>query len=353
MIEFKNLTKKLSQQFSITDLNLKIPKGAFTVIVGPSGSGKSTLLRLISGLEEPSSGELLLDDKNANSLSPKERDVAMVFQNYALYPHLTIAENLSFPLRVRKTAKNVIDQKIAEVASLLEIEDLLQRKPNSLSGGQKQRVAIGRCLVRNPKIFLFDEPLSNLDVRLRDGLRHKIHEIHQKLNCTTVYVTHDQQEALSLSQLLVVMDRGKIQQAGPPAELYNNPSNIFTAKFLGQPPPNVLLGQQNAAGDFIVLGKKICTPSTNLGSGGKDIYGLIRATDIELSKEHKSNDSSQFSLSTIEYMGSRSICEFARDGLSLIYETTETELERGKNYFLSFPEQKFLWFNSDGQRINL
>lgn len=234
-VVLKNLVKSYDGKKNIIDnINLEIKDKEFIVLVGSSGCGKSTILRLISGLEEVTSGEILIDDKVVNNTHPKDRDIAFVFQSYALYPHMSVYENIAFGLKMRKYPKNEIDVKVKEVAKALNLEDLLERKPRQLSGGQRQRVALGRAIVRNPKVFLMDEPLSNLDANLRVQMRSEIKRLHQKLKTTFIYVTHDQTEALTMGDRIVVLDKGKIQQADTPEEIYNNPKNKFVAGFIGQ-----------------------------------------------------------------------------------------------------------------------
>lgn len=234
-VVLKNLVKSYDGKKNIIDgINLEIKDKEFIVLVGSSGCGKSTILRLISGLEEVTSGEILIDDKVVNYTHPKDRDIAFVFQSYALYPHMSVYENIAFGLKMRKYPKNEIETKVREVAKALNLEDLLERKPRQLSGGQRQRVALGRAIVRNPKVFLMDEPLSNLDANLRVQMRSEIKRLHQKLQTTFIYVTHDQTEALTMGDRIVVLDKGKIQQADTPEEIYNNPKNKFVAGFIGQ-----------------------------------------------------------------------------------------------------------------------
>ena len=228
---------------AVDNINLEIKDKEFIVLVGPSGCGKSTTLRMIAGLEEISEGNLFIDDKLVNDIPPKDRDISIVFQNYALYPHMTAYQNLAFGLKIKKLKKDVIHSRVMKAAKILEIEDLLDRKPKSMSGGQNQRVAIGRAIVRDPKVFLFDEPLSNLDAKLRGQMRIEIAKLHKTLQTTVVYVTHDQVEAMTLGERIVLMDKGKIQQVDTPIELYNNPHNLFVAGFIGSPTMNFIEGR--------------------------------------------------------------------------------------------------------------
>ena len=241
-IDLKNISKQYSSSSNrvVNNVNLEVQEGEFLVLVGPSGCGKSTTLRMIAGLEEISEGEIYIDGKLVNNIPPKDRDIAMVFQNYALYPHMSVFENLAFGLKLRKLKKEEIKERVNYAAKILEIEDLLDRKPKQLSGGQRQRVAVGRAIVRNPKVFLFDEPLSNLDAKLRVQMRVEISRLHQRLETTVVYVTHDQVEAMTMGDRIVVMKDGVVQQVDMPLNIYNNPSNKFVAGFIGSPAMNFL-----------------------------------------------------------------------------------------------------------------
>jgi multiple sugar transport system ATP-binding protein len=239
-VALRSVVKRFDEVEAVRSIDLDIPNNEFVVLVGPSGCGKSTTLRMIAGLEEVTSGDILIDGELVNDLPPKDRDIAMVFQNYALYPHMTAYENMSFGLRLRKTAKAEIRQRVEHAARILDITDLLDRRPKALSGGQRQRVAMGRAIVRNPKVFLFDEPLSNLDAKLRVQMRTEIKRVHQKVKTTTVYVTHDQVEAMTLADRVVVMNKGRIEQIGPPQELYHHPRTRFVAGFIGSPAMNFI-----------------------------------------------------------------------------------------------------------------
>lgn len=239
-VSMKNIKKVYDKNVvAVKDFNLDIMDKEFIVLVGPSGCGKSTLLRMIAGLEEISEGDIYINGKQVNDVAPKDRDIAMVFQNYALYPHMTVYENMAFALKIRKYKKDVIDQTVNEAAEILGIKDLLQRKPKALSGGQRQRVAIGRAIVRNPQVFLMDEPLSNLDAKLRNQMRAELIKLRKRIDTTFVYVTHDQTEAMTLGDRIVIMKDGLMQQIGTPEEVYDNPNNMFVASFIGTPQMNV------------------------------------------------------------------------------------------------------------------
>ena len=242
-VELKHVNKVYNKKVhAVIDFNLKIRKKEFVVFVGPSGCGKSTTLRMIAGLEDITSGELYINGEYCNDLSPKERDIAMVFQSYSLYPNMTVYDNLAFSLKVRHLPKEEIDQRVHQAAKILEIEDYLERKPKELSGGQRQRVALGRAIVRNARLFLMDEPLSNLDAKLRVTMRSEIIRLHKTVGSTTVYVTHDQTEAMTMADRIVVMKKGYVQQVGTPFEIYRHPANLFVASFIGSPAMNVIEG---------------------------------------------------------------------------------------------------------------
>ncbi|MSS64791.1 ABC transporter ATP-binding protein [Velocimicrobium porci] len=253
-LSLRNINKTYPNGFvAVKDFNLEIEDKEFIIFVGPSGCGKSTTLRMIAGLEEITSGELWIGDKLVNDVEPKDRDIAMVFQNYALYPHMSVYDNMAFGLKLRKTPKAKIDELVHEAAKILDIEHLLDRKPKALSGGQRQRVAMGRAIVRNPKVFLMDEPLSNLDAKLRVQMRIEISKLHQRLETTIIYVTHDQTEALTLGTRIVVMKDGVIQQVDTPIDLYTKPQNLFVAGFIGSPQMNFIEAEVVKEGDAVKL----------------------------------------------------------------------------------------------------
>lgn len=293
-LELKHIYKRYSKDVTaVKDFNLKINDKEFIVFVGPSGCGKSTTLRMVAGLEEISDGELYIDGTLVNNLAPKDRDIAMVFQNYALYPHMTVYDNIAFGLKLRKVPKSEIDIKVKEAANILGIEDLLKRKPKALSGGQRQRVAMGRAIVRDAKVFLLDEPLSNLDAKLRNQMRIEIAKLHQSLQTTFIYVTHDQTEAMTLGTKIVVMKDGIIQQVDTPSQIYNNPANIFVAGFIGSPQMNFFSGKikENAEGVVIEaldteikLGNKRSKYLKENDYIGKDVVLGVRSEDIKVSK---------------------------------------------------------------------
>src|SRR5690349_2843680 len=252
-VTFDHVYKRYGDVTAVSDLNLEIGDGEFMVLVGPSGCGKTTSLRMIAGLEEISDGELRIGDRVVNDVAPKDRDIAMVFQSYALYPHMSVRDNLAFGLKLRKVPKADIEKRISEAAGILELSPLLDRKPKQLSGGQRQRVALGRAIVREPKVFLMDEPLSNLDAKLRVQTRAEIARLHQRLRTTFVYVTHDQVEAMTMGSRIAVMNFGILQQVGTPQQLYDSPANRFVAGFIGSPAMNFLEMKVDGSGDGAAL----------------------------------------------------------------------------------------------------
>jgi multiple sugar transport system ATP-binding protein len=258
-VEIRDVRKSYGSVDVIHGISIDISDGEFVALVGPSGCGKSTLLRMIAGLEDISGGGIAIDACVVNDVAPKDRDIAMVFQNYALYPHMNVRDNMGFALRQRGLPRAEINARVGDAARILGLEHLLERKPRALSGGQRQRVAMGRAIVRNPNVFLFDEPLSNLDAKLRVQMRSELKELHQRLGVTTIYVTHDQIEAMTLADRVVVMNGGLIEQMGPPLELYDKPQSLFVAAFIGSPPMNFLEGQVDN-GDVLVLSQGVSLP---------------------------------------------------------------------------------------------
>ncbi|MGN6549843.1 MAG: ABC transporter ATP-binding protein [Pararhizobium sp.] len=266
-------------------VSVSIEDGEFVILVGPSGCGKSTLLRMVAGLEHITGGEIAINDLVVNDVPPKERDIAMVFQNYALYPHMTVAQNMGFSLMLQKAPKTAIDERVRKAAGILDLERYLDRYPRQLSGGQRQRVAMGRAIVRNPQVFLFDEPLSNLDAKLRVAMRAEIKELHQRLSTTTVYVTHDQVEAMTMADKIVVMHDGKVEQIGAPLDLYDNPANLFVASFIGSPAMNLIEGRLNANGSLAFEtrgGEKLPLADAPAASDGRPVVYGIRPEHLHL-----------------------------------------------------------------------
>jgi len=287
-LELNNISKSFDKVEVLKNINLNIEKHEFCVLVGPSGCGKSTLLRIIAGLEYPSIGHLNLNNNNVTDLKPRDRNIAMVFQNYALYPHLTVRNNMEFGLKLDKVPKEKINDLVNEAAQILKLEPYMKRYPKQLSGGQRQRVAMGRAIVRDPSLFLFDEPLSNLDAKLRTKMRTEIKSLHFRLKSTTVYVTHDQIEAMTMADKIVVMNEGEIIQVGTPLELFDNPKNLFVASFLGSPEINLLEGnvQSHNGKTSLLVNENVMIPLPNkikLTEGKKIIIG-IRPQSLKISK---------------------------------------------------------------------
>ncbi len=285
-VSIAQVKKRFGSVEILHGVDIAIPDGSFTVLVGPSGCGKSTLLRMIAGLEEISDGEVRIGAQRVNELPPKQRDIAMVFQNYALYPHMTVRDNMAFSLMLAKLDAATIESKVARAAEILGLGDLLQRYPRQLSGGQRQRVAMGRAIVRDPQVFLFDEPLSNLDAKLRVAMRTEIKELHQRLKTTSIYVTHDQIEAMTMGDQIVVMKDGRIEQTGSPLELYDRPANLFVAGFIGSPAMNFLPAtlRRNGHGAEVELsdGTRVAAPRGAQGSDGQPVIFGTRPEHLAL-----------------------------------------------------------------------
>ena len=331
---YKSFESEKVKKQVLSDINLEIEDKSFCILLGPSGCGKSTLLRLIAGLEQPDSGEIFIDDKKVNDVHPKDRDIAFVFQSYALYPHLTVYENMAFPLKIRNEDKKTIENKVKEAASILGLEELLKRKPKELSGGQRQRVALGRAIVRDAKIFLMDEPLSNLDAKLRANMRVEIKKLHQKLNTTFIYVTHDQTEALTMGDAIVILNEGKIFQKDAPENIFKSPKNVFVASFSGTYPMNLIEGD--------VIENKIKTKDIEflipnnyiekLKDKTKVIIG-IRPENIRLEK--KENDIEKtFNIDFVENTGAIKVVYFKENNIKAVINSKET-IEGEKTFFFS------------------
>jgi multiple sugar transport system ATP-binding protein len=281
-VSIRDVRKRYGSTEVLHGVSVEIEDGAFVILVGPSGCGKSTLLRMIAGLENITGGEIAIGGRVVNNVAPKERDIAMVFQNYALYPHMTVRDNMAFALTLASAPKAVIDQKVGRAAEILSLAPYLNRYPRQLSGGQRQRVAMGRAIVRDPQVFLFDEPLSNLDAKLRVAMRAEIKELHQRLTTTTVYVTHDQIEAMTMADKIVVMNGGNVEQIGAPLDLYDNPANLFVAGFIGSPAMNFLKGRVDGGAFRSEAGTSLPLPSTRGASEGTPIIYGVRPEHFRL-----------------------------------------------------------------------
>lgn len=358
-IKLKHIHKMYdnADDYSVTDFNLDIEDNEFIVFVGPSGCGKSTTLRMIAGLEEITKGELLIDDQVVNDVAPKDRDIAMVFQNYALYPHMTVFDNMAFGLKLRKMPKDEIKQRVEEAAELLGLADLLDRKPAALSGGQRQRVALGRAVVRDPKVFLMDEPLSNLDAKLRVHMRTEIAKLHERLETTMIYVTHDQTEAMTLADRIVIMEGGIIQQVGTPFEVYNSPNNAFVASFIGSPAMNLIeLRYENGhITDGRSINIAVTEPSRKAldqgGYNGKEIIFGIRPEDIQA--EQIALDTSPESvvnpvISVSELTGAQSILYLNLEATEMVAVVDSRDYhEPGSTIEVAINMNKALFFDKD------
>ena len=344
---------------AVKNVDLEINDKEFVVLVGPSGCGKSTTLRMIAGLEEITKGELYIDDKLMNNVAPKNRDIAMVFQNYALYPHMTVYENMAFGLKLRKYSTTEIKERVNEAATILNLKDYLDRRPKALSGGQRQRVAVGRAIVRKPKVFLFDEPLSNLDAKLRVQMRTEISKLHQKLNATIVYVTHDQTEAMTMGNRIVIMNEGTVNQIATPIDLYNNPVNKFVAGFIGSPAMNFIEGRlsgnngdlrfestdNNLKLDF----NQSKYPKLNSYIDKQVIIG-IRPEDIAISPDNSKTDYSS-RLEVVEPMGNEIFIYFTISSMQMVARISNDIRTAVNDYInLTFNKQKLYFFDKDTEQ---
>ncbi|RWX07189.1 sn-glycerol-3-phosphate ABC transporter ATP-binding protein UgpC [Rhizobium leguminosarum] len=350
-VELQHIDKSYGSFQAIGNLNLSIEDGSFTVFVGPSGCGKSTLLRMIAGLEKITAGELQIDGRRMNDADPIERGVAMVFQNYALYPHMTVEQNIGFSLRMAGMGKAEIERSVAAAATTLQIEPLMKRKPAQLSGGQRQRVAIGRAIVRNPAVFLFDEPLSNLDAELRVSMRVEIAKLHRRIGATMIYVTHDQTEAMTLADTIVVMRAGKIEQIGTPDTLYADPDNLFVAGFIGSPRMNFLDGTLGADGLVRLECGAVFRPGPVHAAGDIPIKLGIRPEHFV--GRDDAGGAIDLKVDVVENLGgTRFIYGMANPEQPVIVEDrSETARRPGDTVTAGFPASRALLFGADGRRI--
>ncbi|RMF84084.1 MAG: sn-glycerol-3-phosphate ABC transporter ATP-binding protein UgpC [Nitrospinota bacterium] len=360
-VTLQNLTKRFDKVVAVNRINLEIQDKEFVVLVGPSGCGKTTTLRMIAGLEEITDGTILIGDRVVNDVPPKDRNIAMVFQNYALYPHMNVYKNMAFGLKLRKTPKDEIDRRVKRAAQILGISDLLDRKPKQLSGGQRQRVAVGRAIVREPEVFLFDEPLSNLDAKLRVQMRSELIKLHDQLEATMIYVTHDQVEAMTMGDRIVVMKDGFIQQVGSPMEVYNHPTNQFVAGFIGSPAmnffPGKLIAENNALWvdlkDFRI---KIPEKRTHLYEHYRDkavVFG-VRPEDIYLrppTEKGREFQTVEAEIEVVEPLGAEIIIELARGDHTFVARVEpQTEAKSGNRVTAYFDMSRFHLFDADTER---
>lgn len=357
-LKFNNICKVYGKDtVAVKDFNLEVKDHEFIVFVGPSGCGKSTTLRMLAGLEEISSGELYIDDVLINDVQPKKRDIAMVFQSYALYPHMTVYENMAFALKIRKIPKAEIDERVKEVASILGLTEYLNRKPKALSGGQCQRVALGRAIVRRPKVFLMDEPLSNLDAKLRVTMREEIVRIHEKVGATTIYVTHDQTEAMTMASRIVIMKTGIVQQIGTPKEVYSYPANTFVAQFIGSPSMNLFNGSYDN-GKFTFDGTNSITidiPKEHQEKlkdySGKQLIVGIRPEDISLDPamlKKYSHDTISIDSQVVELLGHDLVIYSDVDGQKIIVKTlADYDIKAHQDVKVAICMNKIHYFDPD------
>jgi multiple sugar transport system ATP-binding protein len=331
-VTFEHVSKRYDGTVAVDDLSLQIAHGEFLVLVGPSGCGKTTALRMIAGLEEITDGRLLIGDRVVNNLAPVQRDVAMVFQSYALYPHMTVFDNLAFGLRNKKIPKREIETRVQRAAEILDLGELLKRKPKQLSGGQRQRVALGRAIVREPSVFLMDEPLSNLDAKLRVATRAEILKLHQRVGTTTVYVTHDQVEAMTMGDRIVVLNHGVLQQIGSPEDLYTKPANLFVAGFIGSPAMNL-----------------VPAPVVGVGDTGK-IAGF-RPEHVHLGNGLPDAIHFDGQIEVVEYLGDEQIAHIAVDGAEVVAKLpVEHRLSGGTAQTFTVPREKLHLFDAETQQ---
>ncbi len=346
-VTLKNVTKIYKPDVvAVKDVSLEINDGEFMVLVGPSGCGKTTILRMIAGLENITEGEIYIGDEKVNDVPPGERDIAMVFQNYALYPHMNVYDNMAFGLKMHKYPKDEIEKRVKEAAEILGIEHLLYRKPRELSGGQRQRVALGRALVRKPKVFLFDEPLSNLDAKMRVQMRAEISRIHKEVKTTIVYVTHDQVEAMTMGDRIAVINEGKLQQVDSPMEIYSNPANKFVAGFIGNPPMNFLTCMK-IHNKYMWEGKVVPIE----GDYGETIIFGIRPEHMEI-EEEEFEGAFEADVDIIELMGSEVIVYMKVGSSSLVCKKQGYIDPSRKTVYVRFPKEPIYAFEKDsGDRI--
>ena len=350
-VDFRNVRKSYGNLEVIHGIDMQVADGEFIVIVGPSGCGKSTLLRMVAGLEPITSGEIVIGERVVNRLEPKDRDIAMVFQNYALYPHMSVFDNMAYGLRIRGLKKHDIAERVKRAADILELEPLLTRTPRQLSGGQRQRVAMGRAIVREPAVFLFDEPLSNLDAKLRVQMRFEIQKLHRRLSTTSLYVTHDQVEAMTLAQRMIVMNAGRAEQIGSPMEVYENPQTLFVAGFIGSPSMNFLPGKANGDGRIMLEhGGEARTSRARLESGRPITVG-IRPEHLVPCEEHEAFVSGPVEM--VEQLGADALVHIGHGGGTVIARVAHGNSPNVGSTFCAAadPARVFAFDASSGQRL--
>ena len=351
-IQFREVRKSYGDNAVVHGISLSIADGEFIVIVGPSGCGKSTLLRMVAGLEPITGGEIDIGGRVVNNLEPKDRDCAMVFQNYALYPHMTDFENMAYGLKIRRVPADEIKRRVDEAAAILELGKLLDRRPKQLSGGQRQRVAMGRAIVREPAAFLFDEPLSNLDAKLRVQTRLEIQKLHRRLRTTSLYVTHDQVEAMTLAERMIVMNGGRAEQVGTPAEVYHDPATTFVASFIGSPPMNLITGRVSADGQRFETeqGSGIQLPAPVTALAGRSLILGIRPEHL-----HFGGDATDFEVETVESLGADHLIHGRIAGQEIIVRVGDVPTpDAGTTVKLNFSAEAMHWFDpTTTQRVRI
>jgi multiple sugar transport system ATP-binding protein len=331
-VTFDHVTKSYDGTVAVSDLTLEVQNSEFMVLVGPSGCGKTTALRMIAGLEQISDGRLLIGDRVVNNIAPVNRDIAMVFQSYALYPHMTVFDNLAFGLRNKKLPRKEINERVKHAAGILDLDPLLKRKPKQLSGGQRQRVALGRAIVREPSAFLMDEPLSNLDAKLRVQTRAEILKLQERLETTTIYVTHDQVEAMTMGDRIAVMNLGVLQQVGTPEQLYEEPANLFVASFIGSPPMNLV-------------------PATAIGVGGSDRVAGFRPEHVAVGSGSPDRVNFRGTVDVVEYLGDEQLAHISLDGNALVAKLpVDRKLEHNAQFDFSIPRERIYLFDAETEQ---
>ncbi|ALL01831.1 carbohydrate ABC transporter ATP-binding protein, CUT1 family [Pyrodictium delaneyi] len=359
-VRLENVTKRFGRVVAVNNVTLEFPDGRFSALLGPSGSGKSTLLYLIAGIYKPTSGRIFFGDREVTHLPPKERNVGLVFQNYALYPHMKVYDNIAFPLRLRKIPESTVDAKVQEVAKLLRIEELLDRYPSQLSGGQQQRVALARALVKEPDVLLLDEPLSNLDALLRLTIRAELKKLQKKLGITAIHVTHDQAEAMSMADVIVVIDHGRVQQVGSPDDVYNRPRNLFVAGFIGSPPANMLHGHvhHSTAVEVEVAGARF-QPREEYAkvlaeAGLEEVIVVFRPEHAQLSLEPSPNALSIVGeVYVVEPLGKENIVTMIVAGVPVkVVTPPDVRPQAGEKLYITVPVSRVMLFDPETE-LNL
>ncbi|HET9879640.1 MAG TPA: sn-glycerol-3-phosphate ABC transporter ATP-binding protein UgpC [Candidatus Limnocylindria bacterium] len=355
-VTFDHLIKRYGEFTAVNDLNLEVADGEFLVLVGPSGCGKTTALRCVAGLEDITEGRLLIGDRVVNNVAPKDRDIAMVFQSYALYPHMSVYDNLAFGLKLRKTPKADIERRVKEAAGILGLERFLDRKPKALSGGQRQRVALGRAIVREPSVFLMDEPLSNLDAKLRVQTRAEIARLHQRLGTTTIYVTHDQVEAMTMGDRIAVMKDGLLMQVGSPQELYDHPTNVFVAGFIGSPAMNFATVKATEGEDLMLGSAKLNLSGAAARAAadrpkGADLLIGFRPEHLDITEGRADTIAIPALVDVVEYLGNEELIHARAEGTEIVaLVPSDRQVKPGDQVNLGVPLEKLHMFDPESEK---